>query len=78
MLFLTKTQKKKTKLKELLADSAAQRPQTANKGKVIKRVSKYLLEHKLTVLFCLAIMLTSNLLALAAPKLSQKAQVKIT
>ena len=73
MLFLTKPKHKRKKLKELLDDSAAQRPQTANKGKVIKRVAKYLFEHKLTVIFCLAIMLTSNLLALAAPKLSQKA-----
>ena len=73
MLFLTKPKHKRKKLKELLEDSAAQRPQTANKGKVIKRVAKYLFEHKLTVIFCLVIMLTSNLLALAAPKLSQKA-----
>ncbi len=37
---------------------------------VIKRFGKYMLEHKLLVFSALVIMLVSNLLALAAPKLS--------
>ena len=64
---------KRPKLGELLKDSAAQKPKTANKGAVIRRVSKYLFAHKATVILCLCLMLSSNLLALAAPKLSQKA-----
>ena len=46
---------------------------TATKGsriKVIRRLSKYLFQHKLLVLLALLTMLSSNLLALAAPKLS--------
>lgn len=40
---------------------------------VVKRISKYLFAHKGLVILCFIIMLVSNLLALAAPKLSQKA-----
>ena len=40
---------------------------------VVKRISKYLFAHKGLVAVCFIIMLVSNLLALAAPKLSQKA-----
>ena len=40
---------------------------------VIRRISRYLFAHKGTVLLCFSLMLLSNLLALAAPKLSQKA-----
>ena len=40
---------------------------------VLRRISKYLLMHKGTVLICFLLMITSNVLALAAPKLSQKA-----
>ena len=40
---------------------------------VIKRISKYLFAHKGLVAVCFIIMLISNTLALAAPKLSQKA-----
>ncbi len=40
---------------------------------VIKRVSKYLFAHKGMIAVCFSMMLLSNLLALAAPKLSQKA-----
>ncbi|MBQ8849528.1 MAG: ABC transporter ATP-binding protein [Clostridia bacterium] len=40
---------------------------------VIKRVSKYLFAHKGLVAVCFVMMLVSNVLALAAPKLSQKA-----
>ena len=43
------------------------------KFKVIRRVSKYLLAHKGLVALCFVIMITSNLLALIAPKLSEKA-----
>ncbi len=40
---------------------------------VIKRLGKYLFRYKFSVLLILALMLTSNILALAAPKLSGKA-----
>ena len=40
---------------------------------VIRRVAKYLFMHKGMLFACLGLMLTSNILALAAPKLSQKA-----
>lgn len=40
---------------------------------VIRRISKYLLMHKGMVIFCFCLMIISNILALAAPKLSQKA-----
>ena len=40
---------------------------------VIKRISKYLFRHKGLVAICFIIMLISNTMALAAPKLSQKA-----
>lgn len=40
---------------------------------VLKRMAKYLLGHKPMLLLCFALMILSNVLALAAPKLSQKA-----
>ena len=40
---------------------------------IIKRISKYLFMHKGLVAICLCMMLISNVLSLAAPKLSQKA-----
>ena len=40
---------------------------------VLKRIAKYLLCHKPTLFLCLCMMLASNILALAAPKLSQRA-----
>ncbi|MBQ9783864.1 MAG: ABC transporter ATP-binding protein [Clostridia bacterium] len=40
---------------------------------VIRRISKYLFAHKAMVMTCFCLMLVSNLLALAAPKLSQNA-----
>ena len=40
---------------------------------VIKRMAKYLLEHKAMLLLCFTIMIISNVLALAAPKMSEKA-----
>jgi ATP-binding cassette subfamily B protein len=43
------------------------------KASVIKRMAKYLLEHKLMLLACFALMIVSNVLALATPKLSQRA-----
>ncbi len=45
----------------------------AIKAAVIKRMAKYLLAHKGMLLLCFCIMIASNVLALAAPKLSQKA-----
>ena len=44
---------------------------------VIKRLSKYLFVHKGLIAICFSIMLVSNLLALAAPKLSEKAMDEI-
>ena len=40
---------------------------------VVRRISKYLFAHKGMVILCFALMITSNVLALAAPKLSQNA-----
>ncbi len=54
--------------------SFAEKPQTRGaRIAVIKRLTKYLLQHKLLVLLAFTIMLTSNLLALAAPLFSGKA-----
>ena len=55
-------------------DSAPKTKMTKEaKFKVIRRVSKYLFAHKVLVIVCFVIMITSNLLALVAPKLSEKA-----
>ena len=43
------------------------------KVRVIRRVSKYLFQHKSMVILCFFMMILSNVLALAAPKLSQRA-----
>ena len=43
------------------------------KLRVIRRVSKYLFQHKSMVILCFLMMILSNVLALAAPKLSQRA-----
>ena len=40
---------------------------------VVRRISTYLFRYKGRVALCFALMLLSNFLALAAPKLSQKA-----
>ncbi len=40
---------------------------------VLKRIAKYLLEHKAMLIVCFLMMLTSNILALAAPKFSELA-----
>ena len=40
---------------------------------VLKRMAKYLLRHKPMLILCFTIMIVSNVLSLAAPKLSQKA-----
>ena len=40
---------------------------------VVRRISRYLFAHKATVALCFILMIASNLLALVAPKLSQKA-----
>ncbi len=45
----------------------------AIKAAVIKRMAKYLLVHKPMLFLCFGIMIVSNVLALAAPKLSQRA-----
>ena len=43
------------------------------KSKVIRRISGYLFRYKVTVLLCFMLMMSSNLLALVSPKLSQNA-----
>ncbi|MBQ8140270.1 MAG: ABC transporter ATP-binding protein [Clostridia bacterium] len=48
-------------------------PSKTVKIAVLKRIAKYLLAHKPTVVLCFLMMIVSNVLALAAPKLSQKA-----
>ena len=54
--------------------SFAEKPQSKSvRIAVIKRLAGYLLQHKLLAFLALAIMLTSNLLALAAPMFSGKA-----
>jgi len=54
--------------------SFAEKPQTRGaRIAVIKRLGKYMLQHKLLVATALIVMLTSNLLALAAPMFSGKA-----
>ena len=45
----------------------------AIKAAVLKRMAKYLLEHKAMLVICFLLMITSNVLALAAPKLSELA-----
>ena len=45
----------------------------AIKAAVLKRMAKYLLEHKAMLVICFLLMITSNTLALAAPKLSELA-----
>ncbi len=71
-----KVKQKKTKEKRpsLKAELDAQYSgKGAIKAAVLKRMAKYLLSHKGMLLICFSIMLLSNILALAAPKLSQKA-----
>ncbi len=49
---------------------------TAKKGiktDVLKRMARYLLAHKPMLILCFVLMISSNLLSLVAPKLSQKA-----
>jgi len=54
--------------------SANYTPQTKEaRAAVLRRVAKYLMVYKGRVLLCFVMMLISNILALAAPKLSQKA-----
>lgn len=55
------------------ADVAQGQNDKSFKGAVLKRIAGYLLEHKPTLFICLLMMLVSNILALAAPKISQKA-----
>ena len=69
--------RKKRKENVDLSVKNAKSGENAQKGKiklsVIKRMAGYLLQHKGMVAVCLALMALSNGLALAAPKLSQKA-----
>ena len=55
-------------------NSAHYAPQTKGaRMAVIRRIAKYLFMHKGMVIFCFCLMIVSNVLALAAPKLSQRA-----
>ena len=69
--------RKKRKENVDLSVKNAKSGENAQKGKiklsVIKRMAGYLLQHKGMVAVCLTLMALSNGLALAAPKLSQKA-----
>ncbi len=76
MLSLTKQKIKKTREKRpsLKAELEEQYIKKGSiKAAVLKRMAKYLLSHKKMLLLCFAIMMISNILALAAPMLSQSA-----
>ena len=64
---------KKTRLRLKKEVKEEQAKKGSIKVAVIRRMAKYLLRHKLMLLFCFSLMIASNVLALAAPKLSQKA-----
>ncbi|MBR2431804.1 MAG: ABC transporter ATP-binding protein, partial [Clostridia bacterium] len=66
---------KDLKIKTQITDETATQPKMSKKAKfaIIRRVSKYLFAHANMVVFCFIIMLVSNILALVAPKLSEKA-----
>lgn len=68
---------KKTLKKTRLTLKKEVKDEQAKKGSikvaVLRRMAKYLLQHKLMLLFCFSLMIASNILALAAPKFSQKA-----
>jgi ATP-binding cassette subfamily B protein len=75
---LTDTSKKKRKMsEEKMALKNNGRADANTKGAiktaVLKRMAKYLFQHKGMLLACALVMLASNVLALAAPKLSQRA-----
>ncbi len=53
--------------------SAYQPQSRESRNAVIKRIAGYLLKHKLMIGICLPLMIISNVLALAAPKCSQRA-----
>ncbi len=74
MLFLTNQKKTKEKRPSLKAELEEQYIKKGSiKAAVLKRMAKYLLAHKKMLLMCFTIMLLSNILALAAPMLSQNA-----
>ena len=56
--------------KEVKADQATK---GTIKVAVLRRMAKYLLQHKPMLVFCFSLMIISNVLSLAAPKLSQRA-----
>ena len=64
---------KKRELSAKVSDAGEATGGRRIKLSVLRRVAGYLLEHKGLVLLCFVMMLASNLLALAAPKLSQRA-----
>ena len=68
---IKKQKEKKPSLKKELEGTSAGKGSI--KVAVLKRMAKYLLAHKSMLLLCFSLMMISNVLALAAPKLSQKA-----
>ena len=61
------------KSRSLNSTTVDQKQSRATKVRVLRRMSKYLFSHPVMVLSALFLMLSSNLLALAGPKLSGKA-----
>ncbi len=64
---------KKTRLSLKKEVKAEQSKKGTIKVAVLRRMAKYLLQHKLMLVICFSLMIASNVLSLAAPKLSQKA-----
>ena len=61
------------KSRSLNSTTVDQKQSRATKMRVLRRMSKYLFEHPFMVILALLLMLSSNLLALAGPKLSGEA-----
>lgn len=75
MLSLSNKEKIKVERPQINRDSLPKKEKMSAGAKiaVMRRIFKYFSEHKAMVIFCFSIMLISNILALIAPKLSQKA-----
>ena len=69
---IKKAREERPSLKKELEDGQYSK-KGAIKAAVLKRMAKYLLEHKVMLVICFLLMITSNVLALAAPKLSELA-----
>ncbi len=68
---IKREKEKRPKLKEELEEQYIKKGSI--KAAVLRRMAKYLLAHKKMLVLCFIIMIVSNVLALAAPMLSQKA-----